>query len=151
MKRSAGVLLYRQSPVGLEVLLVRPGGPFWRNKDRGAWQIPKGEFAEGEEPAACALREVQEELGVAVTAPLRPLAEIRQAGGKQVTAFAAEQDIDSDAIVSNTFPLEWPPRSGRIEQFPEVESARWLTIEQARLAILPSQELLLDRLEALLR
>jgi predicted NUDIX family NTP pyrophosphohydrolase len=151
MKRSAGVLLYRQSPVGLEVLLVRPGGPFWRNKDRGAWQIPKGEFAEGEEPAACALREVQEELGVAVTAPLRPLGEIRQAGGKQVTAFAAEQDIDSDAIVSNTFPLEWPPRSGRIEQFPEVESARWLTIEQARLAILPSQEPLLDRLEALLR
>jgi predicted NUDIX family NTP pyrophosphohydrolase len=151
MKRSAGVLLYRQSPVGLEVLLVRPGGPFWRNKDRGAWQIPKGESAKGEEAVACALREVQEELGVEVTAPLRSLGEIRQAGGKQVTAFAAEQDVDADAIVSNTFPLEWPPHSGRIEQFPEVESARWLTVEQARLAILPSQEPLLDRLDALLR
>jgi predicted NUDIX family NTP pyrophosphohydrolase len=150
MKRSAGILLYRSGPVGPEVLLVRPGGPFWRNKDRGAWQIPKGEFGDGEEPAACALREVQEELGVAVTAPLRELGEIKQAGGKRVIAFSAEQDLDADAIVSNTFPLEWPPRSGKIEQFPEVESARWLTIDQARLAILPSQEPLLDRLLALL-
>jgi predicted NUDIX family NTP pyrophosphohydrolase len=150
MKRSAGILLYRRGPVGPEVLLVRPGGPFWRNKDRGAWQIPKGEIGDGEEPNACALREVQEELGVAVTAPLHELGEIRQAGGKHVIAFAAEQDLDAEAIMSNTFPLEWPPRSGRIEQFPEVESARWLTIDQARLAILPSQEPLLDRLLALL-
>src|SRR5690349_2484895 len=145
MKRSAGILLYRRGPVGPEVLLVRPGGPFWRNKDRGAWQIPKGEIGDGEAPEACALREVHEELGVDVTAPLGELGEIKQAGGKWVVAFAAEQDFEVDALVSNTFPLEWPPRSGKIEQFPEVESARWLTIEQARLAILPSQEPLLDR------
>ena len=150
MKRSAGILLYRRGPVGPEVLLVRPGGPFWRNKDRGAWQIPKGEIGDREAPEACALREVQEELGVAVTASLGELGEIKQAGGKRVVAFAAEQDFEVDALASNTFPLEWPPRSGKIEQFPEVESARWLTIEQARRAILPSQEPLLDRLLALL-
>ena len=150
MKRSAGILLYRRGPVGPEVLLVRPGGPFWRNKDRGAWQIPKGEIGDGEAPEACALREVQEELGVEITGSLAELKEIKQAGGKRVIAFAAEQDFEVDALVSNTFPLEWPPRSGKIEQFPEVESGRWLTIEQARLAILPSQEPLLDRLLALL-
>jgi predicted NUDIX family NTP pyrophosphohydrolase len=150
MKRSAGILLYRHGPVGPEVLLVRPGGPFWRNKDRGAWQIPKGELGEDEPPEACARREVQEELGVAVRAPLRDLGAIRQAGGKQVTAFAAEQDVDAAAIVSNTFPLEWPPKSGRTQHFAEVESARWLTIDQARLEILPSQEPLLDPLLALL-
>ena len=150
MKRSAGVLIYRRFPLGLEVLLVRPGGPFWRNKDRGAWQIPKGEYREGEEPTACALREVEEELGIVLTAPLQPLGEIRQAGGKHVTAYAAEQDLDADAIASNTFELEWPPKSGRKQSFPEVESARWLTIDQARPAILPSQEPLLDRLLALL-
>src|SRR4051812_47143294 len=151
MKRSAGVLIYRRFPAGLQVLLVRPGGPFWRNKERGVWQIPKGEYAADEEPAACALREVEEELGLALTAPLQPLGEIRQAGGKHVTAFAAEQDVHAETIVSNTFELEWPPKSGRKQAFPEVESARWLTIDQARLAILPSQEPLLDRLVALLR
>ena len=150
MKRSAGILLYRRGPVGPEVLLVRPGGPFWRNKDRGAWQIPKGEIGDREAPEACALREVHEELGVEITASLAELKEIKQAGGKRVIAFAAQQDFQVDDLVSDTFPLEWPPRSGKIEQFPEVESARWLTIEQARRAILPSQEPLLDRLLALL-
>src|SRR5437870_2423170 len=119
MKRSAGILLYRHGPVGPEVLLVRPGGPFWRNKDRGAWQIPKGEIGDGEEAQACALREVEEELGLKITAPFAELGEIKQAGGKHVIAFAAEQDFDVETLVSNTFPLEWPPRSGKIVQFPE--------------------------------
>lgn len=151
MKRSAGVLLYRRGPAGLEVLLVRPGGPYWRNKDKGAWQIPKGGIDEGEEPEAAALREVQEELGCVVTAPLHPLGEIRQAGGKLVTAFAAEQDLDAATTVSNMFAMEWPPRSGRMQHFPEVEAARWMSPDEARLYILPSQAPLLDRLEALLR
>jgi len=150
MKHSAGVLIYRREPRGLEVLLVKPGGPFWRNKDQGAWQIPKGGLADGEEPEAAARREALEELGVVVSGALEPLGEIRQAGGKRVTAFAVEQDLDADAIASNTFELEWPPKSGRKQSFPEVESARWLTIDQARPAILPSQEPLLDRLLALL-
>src|SRR5690348_1127896 len=123
MKRSAGVLIYQQSTEGLKVLLVKPGGPFWRNKDLGAWQIPKGEMADGEEPAATALREVEEELGVVVTAPLQSLGEIRQSGGKYVVAFAAEQDVEAGAIASNTFSMEWPPRSGRFAEFPEVQEA----------------------------
>lgn len=128
------------------MLLVHPGGPYWRRRDQGAWQIPKGEIDPDEEPAAAALREVREELGVEVSAPLQPLGEIRQAGGKRVTAFAAEQDLDADAIVSVLFEMEWPPRSGRIERFPEVSAAKWLTIDEARTAMLPSQLPLLDRL-----
>ena len=128
------------------MLLVHPGGPYWRRRDQGAWQIPKGEIDPDEEPAAAALREVREELGVEVSVPLQPLGDIRQAGGKRVTAFAAEQDLDADAIVSVLFEMEWPPRSGRIERFPEVSAAKWLTIDEARTAMLPSQLPLLDRL-----
>lgn len=126
--------------------MIHPGGPYWLRKDRGAWQIPKGEYLAGEAPEAAARREAEEELGVRLTGRLRPLGEIRQAGGKRVTAFAVEQDLDTSAIVSNEFEMEWPPRSGRFESFPEVSAARWLTIDQARTLMLPSQLPLLNRL-----
>jgi len=148
--RSAGVLLYRRVADQIEVLLVHPGGPYWRNKDVGAWQIPKGAVEPGEDDAAAARREVEEELGVLVTGDLVPLAEIRQAGGKQVQAFASQQDIDSDAIVSMTFELEWPPHSGRIQSFPEVDRARWFGLEEARAMMLASQRPLLEELDQLL-
>ena len=150
MKHSAGVLIYRRPSGTPEVLLVKPGGPYWRHKDLGAWQIPKGGIDHGETTEAAARREAQEELGAALQGPLQPLGDIRQAGGKLVTAFAIEQDLDAERIVSNTFAMEWPPRSGRMEEFPEVDAARWLSIDAARAAILPSQEPLLDRLLALL-
>jgi predicted NUDIX family NTP pyrophosphohydrolase len=120
-------------------------------KDAGAWQIPKGMREPGEEAAATARREAEEELGLAIEGELQPLGDIRQTGGKLVTAFAVEQDFDPDAIRSNTFEMEWPPKSGRFERFPEVSAAKWLTLEQARTVMLPSQLPLLDRLEALLR
>lgn len=151
MKHSAGILLYRRRTGETEVLLVHPGGPYWLRKDRGAWQIPKGELAPGEDAATAALREVAEELGQEVRAPLQPLGEIRQAGGKRVSAFAAEQDLDADAVRSNLFEAEWPPRSGKREQFPEISAARWVTLEQAGAIILPSQLPLLDRLAQILR
>ena len=146
--RSAGVLLYRHGEE-LEVLLVHPGGPFWRNKDMGAWQIPKGGLEPDEDAPAAARREVAEELGVTVTAALEPLGTLRQAGGKLVEAFAARQDVDADAITSVTFELEWPPRSGRMRTYPEVDRARWFGLEAAREAMLASQRPLLDRLAAL--
>ena len=128
------------------MLLVHPGGPYWLRKDRGVWQIPKGGFGLDEEPEAAARREVEEELGVRLDGPLQPLGEIRQAGGKRVTAYAIEHDLDAAAIRSNEFEIEWPPRSGKRERFPEISAARWLTIEQARVVMLPSQLPLLDRL-----
>lgn len=145
-KHSAGILLYRRTGAELEVLLIHPGGPYWMRRDQGAWQIPKGQVEPEEEPTAAALREVEEELGTRVESPLEPLGEIRQAGGKRVTAYAAEQDLDAEAIVSNLFEMEWPPRSGKRQRFPEVSEARWLTLEQARTVMLPSQLPLLDRL-----
>lgn len=148
--RSAGVLLYRRIAGVVEVLLVHPGGPYWRNKDAGAWQIPKGAVEPGEDDAAAARREVEEELGVILAGDLVPLAEIRQAGGKLVQGFAIEQDIDSEAIVSMTFELEWPPRSGRIRTFPEVDRARWFGMDEARAMMLASQQPLLDALDQML-
>jgi predicted NUDIX family NTP pyrophosphohydrolase len=144
------VLLYRRTGGEPEVLLIHPGGPYWLRKDRGAWQIPKGEIGEGEEPEATARREAEEELGVRLDGALRPLGEIRQAGGKWVTAFAIEHDLDATAIVSNEFEMEWPPKSGRFERFPEVSAAQWLDLAQARTVMLPSQLALLDRLEELI-
>ncbi|CCD95186.1 conserved hypothetical protein [Bradyrhizobium sp. ORS 375] len=146
--RSAGVLAFRRRGGGLEVLLVHPGGPFWRNKDAGAWSIPKGEFNAGEAAEAVARREFAEELGTVLTAPLLPLGEIRQRGGKVVEAFAAETDLDADAITSNEFDLEWPPRSGRLQRFPEVDRAAWFDLPEARARINPAQAALLDRLVA---
>jgi len=150
MKRSAGLLFYRRTGGGLEVLLIHPGGPYWLRKDRGAWQIPKGELGPDEDPATTARREAGEELGVVIAGEMQPLGEIRQAGGKHVTAFAVEQDFDCEAITSNEFEMEWPPKSGTMQRFPEVSAATWLDLEKARTVMLPSQLPLLDRLEELL-
>ncbi|MGJ4963400.1 NUDIX domain-containing protein [Bradyrhizobium sp. SZCCHNRI1009] len=147
--RSAGVLAFRRTADGLEVLLVHPGGPFWRNKDAGAWSIPKGEFGADEAAEAVARREFAEELGTALTVPLVPLGEIKQRGGKVVEAFAAETDLDAAGITSNAFELEWPPRSGRIQRFPEVDRAAWFDLAEARVRINPAQAALLDRLVAI--
>ena len=147
---SAGILLHRGSGDALEVLLVHPGGPYWRNKDAGAWMIPKGVVEPGEEPAAAALREFAEELGARPPGDLQPLGRIRQAGGKWVEAFALAGDLDPERIVSNLFEVEWPPRSGRIQLFPEVDRAAWFALPAARAMILASQRPLLDRLAALL-
>lgn len=144
--RSAGVLLYRRGPAGLEVLLVHPGGPFWAKKDEGAWQLPKGGVDPGEDAEAAARREFAEELGTAPQGDLRPLGSIRQSGGKIVEAFALEGDLDPEAIVSVSFEIEWPPRSGTRQSFPEVDRAAWFTLAAAKRMMLASQLPLLDRL-----
>jgi predicted NUDIX family NTP pyrophosphohydrolase len=144
--RSAGILLFRKNGY-VEVLLIKPGGPFWRNKDTGAWMIPKGAIEPGEAPAEAALREFEEETGTRLSLVPVPLATIRQAGGKYVEAFAVEGDLDPATIRSNEFEVEWPPRSGERRRFPEVAEARWMTLAQARELMLPSQLPLLDALE----
>lgn len=154
-RRSAGILLYRRPGGGgaeLEVLLVHPGGPFWRRRDAGAWSIPKGEVDPGEEERACALRELAEETGTRFEADddaLLALGEVRLKSGKVVIAWALEGDLDADAIVSTTFELEWPPRSGRTQTFPEVDRAAWLALGAAREKLLPAQHPFLDRLAAI--
>jgi len=145
-QRSAGLLIYRRRGEAVEVLLVHPGGPFWRRKDAGAWQIPKGLIEPGEDAATAARREAEEELGLPLPGALAPLGEIRQAGGKYVEAFALDRDIDAAAIRSNMFEMEWPPKSGRMQAFPEVDAARWFGMDDARAMILASQRLLLERL-----
>ena len=145
--RSAGILLFRIRGDSAEVLLVKPGGPFWRNKNAGAWMIPKGMVEPGETPAEAALREFEEETGTRLAAVPFPLATVRQAGGTMVEAFAPEGNLDPDRITSVEFEVEWPPRSGRTRRFPEVEQARWMTIDEARAMMLPSQLPLLDALE----
>ena len=149
-KRSAGLLLYRRGARDLEVLLVHPGGPFWRAKDLGAWSLAKGEIDPGEEPAACALREFEEETGTRLEGEPAPLGEVRQAGGKTVIGLALEGDLDADAIRSITFELEWPPRSGRRQSYPEVDRAAWFTLDEAREKLNAAQAAFLDRLAALL-
>ena len=146
--RSAGILLFRRRDGGVEVLLIKPGGPFWRNKDVGAWMMPKGMVEPGEAPVEAALREFAEETGTQLTAIPVPLAKVRQAGGKIVEAFAVEGDLDPAEIRSIDFAMEWPPRSGRIEHYPEVAEARWMPLGEARAMMLPSQLPLLDALEA---
>jgi len=144
---SAGILLFRRRRGTAEVLLIKPGGPFWRNRDAGAWMIPKGAVEPGESPAEAALREFAEETGVAIDRIPVPLARIRQAGGKWVEAFAVEGDCDAAAVRSNEVALEWPPRSGRLHRFPEVGEARWMSVAEARRMMLPSQLPLLDALD----
>ena len=147
---STGILPYRQGARGLEVLLVHPGGPFWLNKDGGAWSIPKGEIDNAEDPEQAARREFAEELGTSASiGRLRALGEVRQPGGKRVIAFAGEGHFDPAALTSNTFDIEWPPRSGRRQSFPEVDRAEWFNIKFARTKILPGQVELLDRLLAI--
>ena len=149
-RRSAGMLLYRLRGGAPEVLLVHPGGPFWAKKDLGAWTIPKGEIEEGEDAQAAARRELAEETGLEVAGELIALAPIRQKGGKTVVAWAAEADCDPAAIRSNTFSMEWPPKSGRQQEFPEIDRAAWFGPQEARLRILPAQVPLLAELEAIL-
>ena len=144
---SAGILLFRDRAGTTEVLLIKPGGPFWRGKDAGAWMIPKGMVEPGEAPAEAALREFEEETGTALDAVPFPLASVRQSGGKMVEAFAVEGDLDPTEIRSNEFECEWPPKSGRRQSFPEVAEARWMTLAEARAMMLPSQLPLLDALE----
>ncbi len=145
---SAGIVLYRHGAVGnVEVLLGHMGGPYWARKDAGAWTIPKGEVEPGEDLLAVAQREFHEELGVPVPpGEFTDLGEIRQSGGKTVRAWAVHGDLDAAAIVSNSFELEWPPKSGRVQTFPEIDRAGWFALEAARSLIVQGQRLLLDRL-----
>jgi predicted NUDIX family NTP pyrophosphohydrolase len=145
-KRSAGILMYRQGDRGPELLLVHPGGPFWARKDLGAWSIPKGEYGASEDPLAVAVREFEEETGLRPRGQFHPLGEITQAGRKVVTAWAVEGDFDPATLTSNTFELEWPPRSGRKASFPEVDRAEWFSPSQAREKILPGQSEFITRL-----
>jgi len=148
MKRSAGILLYRRVTGGVEVLLVHPGGPYWARKDAGAWSIPKGELDDGDDAEAAARREFAEELGVEPAGELVPLGSVRQKNGKEVIAYALEGDFDCAAIRSNTFRMEWPPGSGRMREFPEVDRAEWFTPSVAREKMHVGQAALLDRLLA---
>ena len=134
----------------MDVLLVHPGGPFWAKKDDGAWSIPKGEFTDGEEPLAAARREFAEEMGAAPAGELMPLSSIKQPGGKLVFAWALRCEFDASALKSNTFSMEWPPKSGKQREFPEVDKAAWFSIEDARVKILKGQAPFLDRLLELL-
>ncbi len=148
-RTSAGLLIHRVRDRGLEVFLVHPGGPFYAKKDEGAWSIPKGEYLDGDDPFTVAKRELKEETGLEVEGDFVKLETIRQSGGKLVTAWAIEADVDPGEINSNTFEMEWPPRSGRMQAFPEVDRAEWFALDQARVKMLKSQLPLLDQLEAL--
>jgi predicted NUDIX family NTP pyrophosphohydrolase len=147
-KLSAGVLVYRTRDGVVEVLIAHPGGPFWARKDDGAWSIPKGEIDTSEDPEQAARREFAEELGPAASiGPLRALGEIPQRGGKRVIAFCGEADFDTASLLGNSFEIEWPPASGRVVAFPEVDRAAWFDLDTARSKILTGQIALLDRLE----
>ena len=146
---SAGILMWRRRGGEVEVLLAHFGGPQWRNRDEGAWAIPKGLVEAGEALEACARREFEEELGVRAAGVLVPLGRIRQKGGKYVEAFAMEGNLDAAAIVSNSFTVEWPPRSGRFASYPEIDRAAWFTLNEARRRMLPSQLPILDAFERL--
>lgn len=146
-KRSAGLLVYRRTDAGIEVLLGHMGGPFWARKDDGAWSIPKGEYDEDESPQAAARREFAEELGLAPPdGPLIALGEVRQAGGKTVSVWAVEGDLDPADVVPGTFELEWPRGSGQMQEFPEVDRAAWLDLDSARAKVVSAQREILDRL-----
>lgn len=147
-QNSAGILMWRSRAGQVQILLGHFGGPMWRNKDSGAWAIPKGLIEPGETSEQAARREFEEELGQPPEGELVPLGTIRQRGGKYVEAFAMEGDLDPATIVSNSFVMEWPPRSGRFQAFPEIDRAQWFALEPAREKILPSQRPLIDLLEA---
>ncbi|HEX5012235.1 MAG TPA: NUDIX domain-containing protein [Planctomycetota bacterium] len=149
MATSAGLLLFRGEGAGLEVLLVHPGGPYWRKLDAGAWSIPKGGVEPGEDPLAAARREFEEETGTPASGEALPLTPVRQAGGKLVLAWAMRGDFDPAALRSNTFELEWPPRSGLTASFPEVDQAAWFSLREARRRVLAGQCPLIDELESL--
>ena len=146
MKQSAGVLLHRRRNSQIEVLLAHPGGPYWKRKDAGAWSIPKGEYGDDEQPLDAARREFEEETGVRLEGELRALGEVKQAGGKVVHAWTLEGDCDATKLRSNTFSLEWPPRSGKIQEFPEIARFEWFKLEEARTKLVEAQRAFLDRL-----
>jgi predicted NUDIX family NTP pyrophosphohydrolase len=145
-KRSAGLLLFRTVAGAVEVLLVHPGGPFWAKRDDGAWSIPKGEVAAGEDPLEAALREFREEMGQSVRGDFISLGSLRQTGGKTVHAWGVRSEFDPSQIVSNTFTVEWPPRSGRQQEFPEIDRAGWFPLDIARVKILKGQVGFIDEL-----
>jgi predicted NUDIX family NTP pyrophosphohydrolase len=145
-KTSAGILLHRRRGAEVEVFLVHPGGPFWAKKDRGAWSLPKGEVEEGEDPRDAAMREFREETGFEVAGELRPLGALRQPGGKTILAWAAEGDCDPAELRSGLFSMEWPPRSGKRQEFPEVDRGAWFTLAEARQRIVAGQAPFLDAL-----
>jgi predicted NUDIX family NTP pyrophosphohydrolase len=146
---SAGILLYRRRDGGLDVFLIHPGGPFWAKKDLGAWSIPKGELAEGEEPLLAAIREFREETSFEIAGVFEQLTPVRQRSGKTVIAWALEGDCDPREMRSNTFSMEWPPKSGKQREFPEADRGAWFGIEEARTRIVSGQALLLDELAKL--
>jgi predicted NUDIX family NTP pyrophosphohydrolase len=148
-RQSAGIVLHRTRNGTIEVFLVHPGGPLWKNKDAGAWSIPKGEFAEGEDALAAARREFEEETGASIDGHFVALAPIRQRGGKVVHAWAVEGDVALAQLVSNTFTIEWPPKSGKMQSFPEVDRYAWLPLDEARSKINEAQRALLDELASL--
>ena len=150
VKSSAGVLLFRRRGGSIELLLVHPGGPFWKNKDAGAWSIPKGEFTDGEHALEAARREFLEETGFAVDGPFLPLTPLKQPSGKTIHVWAAEGDLDPAAVRSNTFSMEWPPKSGRKREFPEVDRAAWFDPEEAGRRILSGQAPWIEELIAVL-
>jgi predicted NUDIX family NTP pyrophosphohydrolase len=151
-KRSAGILLYRVGRDGPSVFLVHPGGPFWARRDAGAWSIPKGEYEDGEDPQACALREFEEETGTALPpSELVELGSVKQKNGKVVTAWALEGDLDADSVRSNTFTMEWPPRSGQSAEFPEIDRAEWFGADEARQKLVAAQSEFVNRLLERLR
>ena len=150
-KESAGLLVYRKGASGLEVLLVHPGGPFWQKKDAGAWSIPKGELDAGEDPLACARREFAEELGTTIDGDFVLLRPVKQKSGKLVRAWAVESEVDVQNVHSNTFTMEWPPRSGRMQEFPEADRVAYFPLSEAREKINPAQMALLDELLTLNR
>ncbi len=145
-KRSAGVLMFRKAYSGIEVFLVHPGGPFWERKDLGAWSLPKGEYAEGEEPLLAARREFEEETGIRADGEFLLLGEVKQPSGKVVKAWAVEGDLDPAQVRSNLFSMEWPPKSGKTQEFPEVDRGEWFPIREATTKILKGQIGFLDRL-----
>ena len=149
-KQSAGLLVYRHRGPALEVFLVHPGGPFWAKKDAGAWSIPKGEFGSEEDALTAARREFTEETGMQVDGPFATLGTVRQSGGKLIQGFVAAADFDAGKIVSNTFRLEWPPRSGRFAEFPEVDRAGWFSLEEAAVKLNPAQAAFLARVRTAL-
>jgi predicted NUDIX family NTP pyrophosphohydrolase len=148
--RSAGLLMFRRRAGAVELLLAHPGGPFWSRRDEAAWTLPKGEIGVDEEPLAAARREFQEETGFPSTPPFLPLGELRQKSGKRITAWAFEGDADPAGLVSNLFELEWPPRSGRMQSFPEIDRVRWFTPDEGRRKLIAGQAPFIDALLAFL-
>lgn len=151
MKKSAGLLVYRKLLHELQVMLVHPGGPFWKNKDTGAWSIPKGEFTDEEEPLAAAKREFEEETNLQVSGKFLPLTPVKQKSGKLIYAWAVQNNMDVSSIKSNLFEMEWPPKSGNMQSFPEIDKAGWFKVEQAKEKMIPGQFAFIEELQQLLK